>query len=626
MIDIRNRFSLAFLAILVAVPAVAFASCAKGGNAKKTDDVPSNALYKKADAPVADRVEDLLKRMTLEEKIGQMTQIEKGSAPTGTVREFALGSVLSGGGGSPRPNMADGWADMVDSFQDEALQTRLAIPIIYGVDSVHGHGNLRGATVFPHNIGLGAAADADLVRRIGNAVAIETAATGIPWNFAPCVAVARDPRWGRTYESFSQDTGIVAALGTAYIEGYQGADVGGVKPVACAKHFLGDGATVWGSSRSADYKLDQGDVRADEAFLREVLLPPYAQAVKAGVKTVMVSFSSWNGLKMHAQKALVTDLLKGELGFSGFVVSDWAGMDQIDGDYYKAMVTGINAGIDMNMVPYNAFEFVSTVKKAVEAKDIPMERIDDAVRRILRVKFEMGLFEHPKANLGLVARVRSPEHLALAREAVAKSLVVLKNDGGALPIAKTSRVLYVAGNAANDIGVQCGGWTIAWQGEFGPITEGTTILAGLKESLPGTEVVFSKDASFEGANRDAVCVVVLGEKPYAEGVGDSETLALMPVAAETYARARAAFSRVILVVVSGRPVVLGASELKADAIVAAWLPGTEGSGVADVLTGARKPAGKLSFSWPASVSQLPLGRFIDGSEKPLWPAGYGLSF
>jgi beta-glucosidase len=625
MMRIIKPSSLALVAFLAILP-VAACSGRKDGGKGAGAQVDKNALYKKADAPVADRVEDLLKRMTLDEKIGQMTQLEKGSARPGTVREFFLGSVLSGGGGSPNPNMADAWADMVDAFQDEALQTRLGIPIIYGVDAVHGHGNLRGATVFPHNIALGATGDADLVRRIGEATAIETAATGIPWNFGPCVAVARDPRWGRFYESFSQDPLVVTALGTAYIEGYQGADVGGVKPAACAKHFLGDGATAWGSSKTAQYKLDQGDVRGDDKFLREVLLPPYAQAVKAGVKTVMVSFSSWNGVKMHGQKALVTDLLKGELGFSGFVVSDWAGIEQVDRDYYKAIVAGINAGIDMNMAPYDAPEFIRTVKDAVAAKDIPMERIDDAVRRILRVKFEMGLFEHPKANLGLIAKVRSPGHLALAREAAGKSLVVLKNDAGTLPIAKSAGVLYVAGNAANDIGVQCGGWTIAWQGVTGPVTEGTTILSGLKESLPGTEVAYSKDASFEGVGRDAVCVVVLGEKPYAEGVGDSETLSLGTEAADTFARARAAFSRVILVVVSGRPVVLDATELKADAIVAAWLPGTEGSGVADVLTGARKPTGKLSFAWPASVSQLPLGRFIDGSQKPLWPVGYGLSY
>ena len=626
MMHTRKRLPLALFMTLLAVPVVAFASCKKGDEAEPSARVPANALYKKADAPVSDRVEDLLKRMTLDEKIGQMTQLEKGSARPGTVREFFLGSVLSGGGGSPDPNMADAWADMVDAFQDEALKTRLAIPIIYGVDSVHGHGNLRGATVFPHNVGLGAAGDADLVRRIGEATAIETAATGIPWNFGPCVAVARDPRWGRFYESFSQDPVVVATLGTAYIEGYQGADAGGIKPVACAKHFLGDGATVWGSSKTGSYKLDQGDVRGDDKFLREVLLPPYAQAVTAGVRTVMVSFSSWNGVKMHGQKALITDLLKGELGFSGFVVSDWAGIEQVDRDYYKAIVAGINAGIDMNMAPYDASEFIRTVKEAIEAKDIPMERIDDAVRRILRVKFEMGLFEHPKANLDLMAKIRSSGHLALAREAAGKSVVVLKNDADILPIAKASGVLYVAGNAANDIGVQCGGWTIAWQGVAGSITEGTTILSGLKESLPGTEVVYSKDASFEGAKRDAVCVVVLGERPYAEGVGDSETLSLGVEAAETFARARAAFSRVVLVVVSGRPVVLDAKELSADAIVAAWLPGTEGSGVADVLTGSRKPTGRLSFAWPASVAQLPLGRIIDGSETPLWPVGYGLSY
>lgn len=615
-------------ALLAAAALMPVAACSgkKEGQSGKNAPVGKNALYKKADAPIADRVEDLLKRMTLEEKIGQMTQLEKGSAPIGTVRDLALGSVLSGGGGSPASNTAKGWADMVDSFQDEALATRLAIPIIYGVDAVHGHNNLKGATIFPHDIALGAAGDADLVRRIGEAAATEAAATGILWDFGPCVAVARDPRWGRTYESFGEDSALVTKLGTAFIEGYQGAKTGTqARTAACAKHFLGDGGTVWGSSKSGDYQIDQGDTRVDEAYLRGVLLPPYEAAIKGGVRTVMVSFSSMNGVKMHARKDLVTDLLKGELGFTGFVVSDWGGMDQINPDYHTAIVAGINAGVDMNMVPYDGVRFIQTVKKAVENKEISMDRIDDAVRRILRVKLEMGLFEAPKANRALASEIRSPAHLALAREAVAKSQVVLKNEG-ALPIAKGAKKIYVAGNAADDIGLQCGGWTMTWQGSSGAITAGTSILAAIKEKNPDAEVVYSKDASFEGVDRNAACVVVLGEKPYAEGVGDSETLSLGALASETFARARAKFSRVTLVIVSGRPVVLDSGELKADAIVAAWLPGTEGAGVADVLFGDAKPAGKLSFAWPRSVSQLPLDRFISGAEKPLWPAGHGLSY
>ena len=594
--------------------------------AKKTETVPADALYRDASAPVEKRVEDLLSRMTLNEKIGQMTQIARDSLQADTVREFCIGSVLSGGGSSPSDNTPEGWNDMVDGYQKAALSTRLGIPIIYGIDSVHGDNTLRNATVFPHNIGLGATRDADLVERIGRAAALETAATGIPWTFAPCVAVARDPRWGRYYESYGQDPTLVASLGSAFIRGYQGADTGtAAKTATSAKHFLGDGGTVWGSSTSNNYKIDQGNTRGDDKYLRSVLLPPYVEALKVGARTVMVSFSSWNGVKMHAQKKLITGLLKGELKFTGFVVSDWAGMDQISADYYTAMVTGINAGVDMNMVPYNASQFISTVEKAVNNKAIPMSRIDDAVRRILRVKFEMGLFEHPLSNRSLAPCVRSPEHLALAREAVAKSQVVLKNSG-ILPLKKNVAKLYVAGNAASDIGMQCGGWTKTWQGAVGDITKGTTVLEGIKEKCSGTEVLYDRNANFKDADRKSVCVLVIGEAPYAEGVGDNANITFNPEKLATIERAVAQFDNVVLVVISGRPQILGATADSVSAIVASWLPGTEGAGVADILFGDVKPTGKLPCAWPVSTSQLPLDRFISGEEKPLWPYGYGLTY
>lgn len=635
---------------LAAVFSLAFVlmSC---GAATAGSNVPKNAPYKDASLPVEKRVDDLLSRMTMEEKIGQMTQIEKGSLRGGDVKSLFLGSVLSGGGGSPKPNTASSWADMIDTFQDEALSTRLGIPMLYGVDSVHGHNNLKGATIFPHNIALGAANDADLVRRIGEATAKETMATGVPWTFAPCIAVARDPRWGRTYESFSQDTAIVTSLGTAFIEGFQGADgsVGaaagtGSAPIATAKHFLGDGAARWGTSTTNNYKIDQGNAIGDDEYLQKVLLPPYEQAVKAGVRTVMVSFSSWNGLKMHAQKELITDLLKDQLGFTGFVVSDWGGMDQIDGDYYKAMVTGINAGVDMNMVPYDARKFIQTVSRAVEAGDISKSRIDDAVRRILRVKFEQGLFESPKANRSLASSIRSQEHLALAREAVAKTQVVLKNgaEGAAagtaaslaaavadpaaiLPLDPSSKV-FVAGAAADNIGIQCGGWTMEWQGQSGAITEGTTLLGGIREAVGADKVVYDPWARFAETDRKAVCVVVVGERPYAEGVGDSASLELNAGDVGTIERARDLFDRVVLIVLSGRPIVLGPEALGCSAIVASWLPGTEGAGVADVLFGKVAPTGKLPFDWLESTDQLPQDQFISGAEKPLWPVGHGLGW
>lgn len=622
------RFSISLFAICACTALVLLSSC---GLSKKTEQPDSSALYKKADAPVAQRVDDLLSRMTLEEKIGQMTQLEKNSVRSGDVRSFMLGSVLSGGGGSPRPNTVAAWCDMIDGFQKEALSTRLGIPVLYGTDAVHGHNNLRGATIFPHNIGLGAANDPELVERIAAAAAVETAASGAPWTFAPCVALARDPRWGRTYESFSQDSRIVASLGAAFVRGWVAADVGSAAlPVATAKHYLGDGGTEWASSRSNNYKLDQGNTIGDDAYLRNELLPPYADALAAGARTVMTSFSSWNGLKMHGHKELVTDILKGELGFSGFVVSDWAGIDQVHPDYYRAVVESVNAGIDMNMVPYDARTYIAAMKKAIEAKDIPLKRIDDAVRRILTVKFESGLFERPFADRTLAARVRAPEHLALAREAVAKSLVLLKNEAvagtAALPIPADAVRIYVAGSGADDIGLQCGGWTIEWQGRTGDITEGTTLLEALLARYPETEIVYDRSGNFKDADRNALCIVVASEPPYAEGVGDTANLLLPTSERLLVARVSEQFERVALVVYSGRPVVLGELESAASSIVAAWLPGTEGAGVVDVLSGDRSPTGTLPFDWPASVEQLPVGRFISGEQKPLWPVGFGLNW
>lgn len=607
--------------VLILFSWVLFVSC---GEPTSKTKVSKNALYKKTTASVSQRVEDLINRMTLEEKIGQMTQIEKGSLKTGDVSKYYLGSVLSGGGGTPSKNTPSAWADMVDTFQKEAMDTRLGIPILYGVDSVHGHNNLHNATIFPHNIGLGATGDEDLVRRIGKATALETSATGIPWNFAPCIAIARDPRWGRTYESFGQDSSLVTRLGAAYIKGYQEADTGSAAAtVTTAKHFLGDGGTQPGTSQTAGYSLDQGNTAGDTSYVRDVLLPPYKAALDSGARTVMVSFSSLNGVKMHAREDLITGLLKNELGFSGFVVSDWGGMDQIDSDYYKAMVAGINAGVDMNMVPYKAEPFISVVTKALEKGDITIERINDAVRRILTVKFESGLFEKPYANRDLAQFVRSPEHIALAREAVSKSLVVLENSG-VLPLSPSMKKIYIAGVAADDIGYQCGGWTIDWQGKTGKINKGTTILDGVKEQLPNAEIVFDPNGRFESVNKKDICLVVAAESPYAEGKGDSTSLSLRPADIRVIERAKESFNTVVLILLSGRPLVMEEVLENIDAFVAAWLPGTEGAGITDVLFSKIKPTGKLSFAWPRSTSQLPLDNFISGKETPRYPAGFGL--
>ena len=591
--------------------------------------VAEDSPYKNPDLPVAERVEDLLAQMTLEEKLGQMTLIEKGSIKSGDVNGSYLGGVLSGGGGAPAENTPEAWAEMVDGFQDEALLTRLGIPLIYGVDAVHGHGNLQGAVVFPHNIGLGAANNPELMAEIGRVTAQEMIATGIYSNYGPAVSVPQDIRWGRTYEGYSENTDIVSALAPAYLQGLQGDSLAAPDTVlGTAKHFVGDGGTAWGSSTTDNYMIDQGVTEVDEETLRAIHLPPYIAAIDAGAQNVMISFSSWGGMKMHGQDYLINDVLKGELGFDGFIVSDWAGIDQVDPDYYTAVVTSINAGVDMNMVPYSAKMFIDTLAEAVEAGDVTMERIDDAVRQILKVKFEMGLFEHPYSNPDLLPLVGSEEHRAVAREAVAQSQVLLKNDGNLLPLAKDLPALYVAGEAADNIGIQAGGWTIEWQGKPGDITPGTTILEAIQNTVsPETAVIYNPYAQFGDdlpAEEPMICLGVVGEPPYAEGQGDSATLTLPPKEFRTLNRLAEQCDQLAVVLVSGRPLIIADQIENWDALVAAWLPGTEGQGVADVLFGDKPFTGKTAYTWPISVDQLPLDFASLSEEDVLFPFGYGL--
>lgn len=584
--------------------------------------------YLDASLSAEERAQDLLARMSLDEKIGQMTQVEKNSLLPEDVSRYYIGSILSGGGGSPTgDNSPQGWVKMVDGFQAAALETPLAIPLIYGVDAVHGHNNLKGATIFPHNIGLGATNDPELLEKIGRATAEEMLATGIPWDFAPVLAVVQDIRWGRTYESYGENTELVTRLGVAYQNGLQAAGEGdSIFVLATPKHYIGDGGTTWGTSKTDSYKLDQGDTQMDEARMRELFLPPYKAAIEAGAQSVMVSYSSWNGTKMHGHKYLVTDVLKGELGFEGFVVSDWAGIDQVDKDYYTAVVTSINAGVDMNMVPQGYQRYLTVMKQAVEKGDIPMERIDDAVLRILTVKFKLGLFEKPFADPAYLETVGSEAHRELAREAVAKSLVLLKNENAALPIAKDAGLVFVAGTFANDIGVQCGGWTIEWQGKSGSITAGTTIADAIEATATG-EVRFNRFGNFESAQKADVAIVVVGEKPYAEGRGDNANPALSENDIELIQRVREQAEKVVVIIISGRPLVIAEALPYADAFVAAWLPGTEGQGVADVLFGDQPFTGKTPFSWPRAVEQLPFDPTnlpSEGCAAPLFPYGYGL--
>jgi beta-glucosidase len=578
--------------------------------------VPSSRPVAFATAAVAGRVDDLLARMSLDDKIGQMTQAERGALePVSDLATYRIGSVLSGGGSGPTPNTPAAWADMYDGFQRAAMASPLRIPLIYGVDAVHGHNNVRGATIFPHNIGLGAARDPELVRRIGSAVAEEVTGTGIDWDFAPCLCVARDDRWGRTYESFGEVPEIPSAM-TTFITGLQGQALGGPASVlATAKHYIGDGGTTGGD--------DQGNTQVTEAELRAVHLPPFRAAVERGVGSVMVSFSSWNGMKAHGSKYLVTDVLKTELGFSGFVVSDWAAIDQLDGqlgftgDEVRAAV---NAGIDMVMVPNDYRKFIGLLKAEVQAGRITMARIDDANRRILTKKFELGLFEKPLTDRSYTSTIGSAAHRDLARQAVRQSQVLLKNSG-ALPIAKSAKV-FVAGKSADDIGNQSGGWTITWQGSSGPITPGTTILQGIRNTA--ANVRYDRAGNGVDGSYD-VAVAVVGETPYAEGEGDRPNgLALDQDDLGVIAKLKAAGIPVVVVLVSGRPLDIAPHLSSWNAALAAWLPGTEGQGVADVLFGDHNPTGKLPMTWMASSSQQPVN---DGDGKtPLFPLGYGLSY
>jgi beta-glucosidase len=580
------------------------------------------------------QVKALLATMTLEEKIGQMTQAEQHQlVDEKDVETYFLGSVLSGGDSDPKTNSLQDWTDMYDRFQARALKTRLRIPILYGVDGVHGHNNVIGAVVFPHNIGLGATRNAKLVEEVSRVTAKEIRATGIQWTFAPCVAVPRDERWGRTYEGFAEDPKLVADLGIAAVRGLQGDLKDPLRVLACAKHYVGDGGTAWGTGRpgwmgaAGRAPLDQGDVTLSEAELRRIHLPGYLTAIDAGVGSIMPSYSSWKGVKCSASKRLLTEILKEELGFEGFLISDYNAIDDLPGDTRSDLTQSINAGMDMMMVPSKYREYFTTLKDLVEKGEVPMARIDDAVTRILRTKYALGLFEEGRSQLAdrsLHASFGSAEHRTLARQAVRESLVVLKNEKKTLPLAKAAKRIHVAGKSADDLGNQCGGWTITWQGKSGAPTQGTTVLAGLRAAVAGGgQVTYSKDgAGAEGAD---VAVAVVGETPYAEGSGDREDLGLAKEDLETVATLKKAGVPVVVVVISGRPLILGEALTMADAVVAAWLPGSEGAGVADVLLGAYKPTGKLPFSWPRSNMQIPIN-VGDAKYDPLFPYGHGLSY
>jgi beta-glucosidase len=586
-----------------------------------TTDKPTSS-----DASPEQFIQNLVSKMTLAEKVGQMTQAERGKVTPEDIKKYFIGSVLNGGGSVPGENRPEDWRAMIDAYQEAALSTRLGIPFIYGTDAVHGHNNVKNATLYPHNIGLGAMRNPDLMEKIGKATAAEVAATGIHWNFAPALCVSRDKRWGRAYECYGEKPEIGVSYSGRYVKGMQESGL----VLATAKHWVGDGGTTYGTG-DHDYIIDRGDTRVSEQELRDIHIAPYLNAFEQDVGSVMFSYSSYAGLKMHEHNYLNNTVLKGELGFDGFVISDWQAIEEIAADTNRErIVKAINAGLDMAMEPEFWREYITDITAAVEAGEIPMTRIDDAVTRILTQKVRLGLFDSPMANdrtPNFAGVVGNEKHRQLALQAVRESQVILKNDN-VLPLKSDAKV-FVAGSHANNIGFQSGGWSIQWQGGDGAITKGTTILEGIKQH--SSNVTFSEDGT--GAQGHDVAIVVVGEKPYAEGLGDyneqpcknCQPLTLSDEQLKTISQVKATGVPVLVVLVSGRPLLIADDLPHWDALVAAWLPGTEAHGVADVLFGVHKPTGKLSVSWPAKLEDVSKNTG-DAGYTPLFKYGHGLTF
>jgi len=587
------------------------------------------------DAPTEARIGELLARMSLEEKVGQIIQTDIGAITPADLRRYPLGSILAGGNSGPGGNdraPAEDWVRLAREFHAVSLEARAGhepIPLLFGIDAVHGHNNIVAAVLYPHNIGLGAAHDPGLVRRIGAATAEEVAATGIDWTFAPTLAVPQDVRWGRSYEGYSQDPALVREYAGAAVEGLQGpADLAGKlqagRVAATAKHFLGDGGTAGG--------LDQGDNPATEQELIRLHAQGYVGAIDAGVLTVMASYSSWQGRKMHGNRSLLTDVLKGRMGFAGFVIGDWGGHGQLPGCTAAHCPAAINAGLDMYMAPDHWQALYENTLNDVRTGTIPAARLDDAVRRILRVKFRLGLFEAARPYEGRLELLHSAAHRELAREAVRKSLVLLQNRG-ALPVRASARVM-VSGSGAENIPMLCGGWSVTWQGsdttnaDF-PGAQSVRAAIGRALDAGGGRLVDGSDLL--GANRPDVAIVVYGEQPYAEMFGDVQSAIYnsgQPL--RQLRELQRAGIPTVSVFVSGRPLWVRPEIEASNAFVAAWLPGTEAEGIADVLIGdaAGKPrydfSGRLSFRWPNGPEVTDPNRA--GSHAHTWPVGYGLSY
>jgi len=584
------------------------------------------------DAKIETRIDGLLKRMTVEEKVGQVVQPEWKSIRPAEVAQYHIGSIENGGGAVPGGNKhssVQDWVNLIEPYYDasvDAARNRVIIPVIWASDAVHGHNNVYGATLFPHNIGLGAAHDPDLIRRIGEVTAAEMRSTGMDWSFAPTIAVARDDRWGRTYESYSEDPKIVAQYAAAIVTGLEGSGSSFLDKdhvISTAKHFLGDGSTDGGR--------DQGDSLVSEADLIRLHAAGYTQAIDAGTQSIMASYSSWQGVKMHANKALMTDVLKGQMGFDGFVVGDWNAHGQIPGCTKADCAQAFNAGIDIFNAPQDWKALYTNLVREVNDGTIPMARLDDAVRRILRVKMRMGVFDEPAPNKrpNTYLPIGTPDHRAVARQAVRESLVLLKNEG-VLPIKPNATVL-IAGDGADNTAMQAGGWTLSWQGADNGSNDfpgATSIYQGLKAEIDaaGGRALFSPDGAL--AQKADVAIVVFGETPYAEFEGDQSDVALHHdnvESLELIKKLKAQGIPVVAVMLSGRPLYINPQINSADAFVEAWLPGSEGEGIADVLTGKYDFTGKLSFSWPKRPDQTPLN-VGDATYDPQFAYGFGLSY
>ncbi len=584
----------------------------------------------------------LLAGMTLEEKIGQMMQGDIRYTAPEDVRRYHLGAILNGGGAYPdnhRAATAADWLALADAYYAASMDTSdggVAIPILWGTDAIHGHNNVMGATLFPHNIGLGATRNPELVEAIGKATAREVVATGIDWTFSPTLAVVRDDRWGRTYESYSEDPEIVKEYAAPMVCGLQGTP--GTRElfdadhiIATAKHFIGDGGTERG--------IDQGNNVASEAELRDVHGQGYVTALEAGVQSVMASFNSWQGSRIHGHRYLLTDVLKAQMGFDGILVTDWNGFRYVDDCDYESCSSAINAGVDMVMVPEDFPTLIANTLQQVRAGEISMQRIDDAVTRILRVKMRAGLFEKGQPSTRPAAQdtsaIGAPHHRAIARQAVRESLVLLKNENNLLPLKPAIHVLVV-GDGADNIGKQSGGWSITWQGSETSNADfpgATSIFTGIAEAVrkAGGKAVLSEDGVVE--QRPDVAVVVFGEEPYAEGQGDRKALSYSATRPQDLKLLRSLKQQgipVVAVFLTGRPLWINPELNASDAFVVAWLPGSEGGGIADLLfqdpTGNSQHdfRGRLSFSWPADALQSSVNRH-DDNYAPLFPFGYGLS-